>query len=351
MSKTYNHKRIGYIDALRGFAIIMIVFMHVEHFSFGITYDKSVWGSIIISFFLPTFFFISGFLAKGKKQLGSISLSKEIWKKAKYLIIPALSFYALYYCINKEEDFFLLFTKGPRCYWFTVALFYIFTIYYVIQFLTQKLSPTASETLLFSISIGGLILYIGGTKFYHLDICPILCLTNVCRYFWYFIIGHFCRSHYSTFTKVISHEIVKAVCIFLFIISFITSWNKSAIQYSFIHIWLSEYLLWDLGTMVVIICFYHYRDYFESIKKIPHALCFIGRRTFDIYLIHWFFITKFNYLFQEKWIGITPNNILELSLVILFTVVIVSLCLFVSASIRTSRILGLYFLGAKDHNQ
>ena len=166
-------ERIGYIDAMRGFAIIMIVFMHVEHFSFGITYDKSAWGSIIITFFLPTFFFISGFLAKRKKQMGSISLSKEIWKKAKYLIIPALSFYALYYCVNKEEDFFLLFTKGPRCYWFTVALFYIFTIYYVIQFWAQKLSPTTSEIFLFSISIGGLILYMGGTKFYHLDICPI----------------------------------------------------------------------------------------------------------------------------------------------------------------------------------
>ncbi len=104
------NKRIGYLDALRGFAIFMIVFMHVEHFCLGITFDKSIWGSIVITFFLPVFFFISGYLAK--KEI-STPLHKEIWGKAKLLVIPALLFYSFYYCLCKGESFLLLFSS-PR---------------------------------------------------------------------------------------------------------------------------------------------------------------------------------------------------------------------------------------------
>ena len=340
-----NRKRIGYMDALRGFAIFMIVFMHVEHFSLGISYDKSVWGSIGITFFLPVFFFISGYLAKKEMQA---PLLREIWKKAVLLVIPAIFFYGFYYSLCRGESILLLFSKGPRCYWFTFALFFIFVFYYIIQFGGKSLSKSTRELVLLFFSFICLLLYIGGTKFYHLDFIPILCISNFCRYLWYFVLGHICHSHSKQFESLISKDTVKGVVILLFVLVFAITWKKSLVHYSLIHVWLQDYVLWDLGTFVVIIFFYHIRLLFESDSFLSQTSNFVGKRTLDIYLIHWFFIPDLTKWYQNISVKVDlTNTIIELAIVTLISVTIILLCLLVSKIIRSSSILGHYLLGAK----
>ena len=63
-------KRIEYVDAMRGFAILLVVFSHIQYFGYGNFIDNvSDWGgnplivrNLIISFMMPLFFFISGFV-------------------------------------------------------------------------------------------------------------------------------------------------------------------------------------------------------------------------------------------------------------------------------------------------
>ena len=54
-------KRIGWIDALRGFTMILVVFSHVELFTFELDPPLFV-NEVFISFRMPLFFFISGFI-------------------------------------------------------------------------------------------------------------------------------------------------------------------------------------------------------------------------------------------------------------------------------------------------
>ena len=54
-------KRIEYIDALRGFTMILVVFSHVEWFSFDLR--SSFINDLFISFRMPLFFWVSGFIA------------------------------------------------------------------------------------------------------------------------------------------------------------------------------------------------------------------------------------------------------------------------------------------------
>ena len=52
--------RIHYIDALRGFTMLLVVFAHVLTFGFGM--QKSFLSELFITFRMPMFFFISGFI-------------------------------------------------------------------------------------------------------------------------------------------------------------------------------------------------------------------------------------------------------------------------------------------------
>ena len=60
--------RLQYIDALRGFTMILVVFAHVETYMLSIDPNTTFISSLFISFRMPLFFFISGYIAfKSKK--------------------------------------------------------------------------------------------------------------------------------------------------------------------------------------------------------------------------------------------------------------------------------------------
>lgn len=57
------NSRISYIDALRGFAIILVVIGHLVQNNYSDAYHNSIF-NVIYSIHMPLFFFISGCVAK-----------------------------------------------------------------------------------------------------------------------------------------------------------------------------------------------------------------------------------------------------------------------------------------------
>ena len=348
-----QNKRIGYIDALRGFTMILVVFAHVELFSLGITYDDTVIGSMFITFRMPMFFFISGFIAYKEITWDTSYYWKMLKKKSKVQIIPTLFFFILYYniCLNTSIDAF--FTKGPMAYWFTIVLFYMFLLYFTIMFLCSKFNNKAwvSDIIIVLLGIIGAVTYFGGMKFYQLDKYPILCLINLSRYFEFFVLGILCRKYHSKFYKIISNDKTKAILLLSFFSIFILSWKKTLIpDHSFIQIFNLEFTLRFLGLFTVFSIFFHYRGTFDNNNKSIKALRFIGRRTLDIYLIHYFFLPDLKLYFERFYNdgGLIPqNSIIEFFIVILLTLLVISISLLTSAIIRSSSILGHYLLGSK----
>ena len=62
--------RVQYIDAMRGFAIILVVLGHVLGQTFHLD-GGGLLGKIIYSFHMPLFFYISGYVAHSK---GTVSI-------------------------------------------------------------------------------------------------------------------------------------------------------------------------------------------------------------------------------------------------------------------------------------
>lgn len=69
-------QRIGYIDALRGFTMLLVVFSHIETFCYNIPFNESILSSLFITFRMPMFFFISGYIAY-KKEWWNLNIYKK----------------------------------------------------------------------------------------------------------------------------------------------------------------------------------------------------------------------------------------------------------------------------------
>lgn len=343
-----NSKRIGYIDALRGFTMILVVFAHVEFLSFGIPYTKSVIGSMFISFRMPMFFFISGFIAYKAITWDVPYYSKMLKKKFLVQIIPTLFFFYLSHSVCHGGSFFSFFTHGPGGYWFTIVLFYMFLLYYTIMLLTHKSKPWISDALLILVAIIGALVYTGGMKYYDLSKYPVFCLINLSRYFEFFVLGVLCRKYQDGFCKMMSNEYVKIFLLLGFLCVFTLCWKETLIKYSPIHVFNNEFTVRYLGLFLVFAIFYRYRDTFETDGRITRSIRFIGRRTLDIYLLHYFFLPDLKAYKDILLTWIEPQNtLLELLVVLLITMLVISMCLLTSAIIRTSSFLGHYLLGAK----
>ena len=90
-----QRNRIGYIDALRGMAMILVVYFHIAAYGFG-SYELG-YNDIIERFRMPTFFFISGWLFyKAGRIWNGQAILNAIRKKFMIQIIPTVFFLLLY---------------------------------------------------------------------------------------------------------------------------------------------------------------------------------------------------------------------------------------------------------------
>ncbi len=92
-------KRLDYIDALKGFGIILVVLGHM-HFGYEVPYQY------IYAFHMPLFFLVSGYLYKRP-----VRMADGIKKKVKGLLVPYFIFGLGYFC------FWLIYNYTPGIDW------------------------------------------------------------------------------------------------------------------------------------------------------------------------------------------------------------------------------------------
>lgn len=329
-------QRIAYIDAMRGFTMILVVFSHVCSMCLG---DKSMgYNDVFYLFRMPCFFFISGWLFNPHR--GTVpSVRATIKHKFMVQIIPTLIFLLL---LAPPPLFFsrLGATKGG--YWFTFVLFE----YFIISMLSSRYLKKWGLLLAIVISVSSYFY----DAYYNRYFSQLGWFTDVVgfmsfktwRFYLFFYLGILIKRHFDDFLRLTNKRYVLVAVIACFaIIAYLPHSEHVAISYLIFAI---------AGFSGAIMVFTIFR-YLEGSRLSPlnshHSpLNYIGKRTLDIYLLHYFILPRFLLPYGEQ-LRAYESKPLEVLVALALALVIVAVCLLISYIIRLSPFLGHYLFGVK----
>lgn len=331
-------KRIQYIDAMRGFTMILVVFSHICHFCFG---DSTMgFNRIFFLFRLPCFFFISGWLFQ---PVALRSFRPNVRHKAMVQLVPTFIFLLL---LAPPPEFFRQLGTLKGGYWFTFVLFEFFMLY----MLSVRCCRRWGALLALLISIGSFCL---ASWQHHLQtlasgnvwIQGIVLVAGVFsislwRYYLFFYIGTYVRSHFDEFVRLTSRPLVIVVVTVGFFGIAVTDHPSSPVL---------EYLRFNVGGilgMTMVFTAFRLSDELLQRVRLSRPLQYVGTRTLDIYLLHYFFLPLFLSAYASRLFAY-HSQLLEFLVAMSFALTVVIISLLASYVIRLSPFLGHYLFGVK----
>ena len=348
-------KRIEYIDALRGFTMILVVAVHVYSLCFMQgdvkEYDLS-FNNFFGLFRMPLFFFISGFVFyKSDRVWNLTNLKKFLTSKVRVQLFSTLVFF-LFFCFLFQKDIkHSLFDSQKAGYWFTYILFIYFAIYIGIDKIISWISKRnafSSYTIFTTIFVGIVLFYFinNGTLLNILSpkTTSLLSLSKW-QYFIFFSFGSFIHKYYTYFLKWQEYRSLKDAIIFIFICAaiFIFYQNNNQIIISNTFIKLCTALF---GILIVMFIFRDNESHLSNSTRIGRLLQYIGKKTLDIYFLHYFFL-PYNLSAVGQWFSTNQNPLLEFILSTSLAIFVIICCLTTSRIIRISTSLTYLLLGGK----
>ncbi len=334
-------KRIGYIDSMRGFTMILVVLNHVALFCLNITKSIPSFHEYLQEFRMPMFFFISGFvLYKPAAKWDDIYIFEFFKKKIPVQIISPLFFYCIYMYLHNISFKNGMYSETKFGYWFTFVLFVFFIYYAIIRYILNLVKVNSY--------ISDIVILLLGFTFYFTKYVPIsseirgfLCITN-----WYlfvfFTIGTLVRKHFDEVQSWLDTKPVIFIAITVFFFSNIFS-KEIGLHSSMFLLFLTS-----LSGIILVFSFFRaHKDLMSKSTYLGRSLQYVGRHTLDIYLLHFFLLPVMLKESSLQFLRSHPVPIIEFSISFTISLLIIFVCLVMSNIIRMSPMLAHFLFGAK----
>ncbi|MBQ9216134.1 MAG: acyltransferase family protein [Prevotella sp.] len=330
-------QRIEYIDAMRGLTMILVVFSHICNYCLG---DKWMgYNDVFFLFRMPCFFFISGWLfAMPDRQWNGVSVRTTVRHKFRVQIIPTVIFLLL---LAPPPLFFTRLGALKGGYWFTFALFEFF----LLCIFSERYLKRWGALFAVSISVAAFCYDV----FYSRYFSSMGLLTKALgflgfitwRYYLFFFIGTWVKCHFNTFVRLTGKP---------WVIAFVTAGFICVALMPHVDDVFVSYLVFAFGGitgMIMVFTFFRvFSAAFSKQKVLGKSLQYIGTRTLDIYLLHYFVLPRFLLPFGEQLraYGCKP---VEFSVAICLSLAVVAVCLLASYIIRLNPFFGHWLFGVK----
>lgn len=314
--------------------MLMVIYCHVRLFSFKLSPESSPIGTFFNAVMVHMFFFISGYLAYKKRQWSASLYGKEILNKAIMLLVPTVVFWSILVYIQIYPWGF------PAGFWFTEVLFELFFIYFSVSFLMRRCKPFTEDILLICIC---LFMFVFSFKMTSIRFSSNLCLYQLGNYFGAFLLGLFCKKYNDMFVRFISNKLLLTLIVIIPLANLLLIYGSARLPVTGFA-WEVVRLIDGMTLSVTIFAlFRNNADYWNKSGKLQKCAVFIGRRTLDLYMIHYFFLPSLPII--GEYFSDGRNYTLEFLVVATLTLVITGCSLAISAFLRTSPILAKYLFG------
>jgi fucose 4-O-acetylase-like acetyltransferase len=303
--------RVSYIDALRGFAILLVVLGHAIQYSV-VDYDAQPVFRLIYAFHMPLFMFISGFVYHHD--------SRNPWpflrKKLQFLVLPFFSWllvsFLWFHTINAHNaiEFLLGVFKSPDAggLWFLWVLFLI----YIVMAFSQAVAPGRAITVAlgFYIILNLIVLKVPSAN--------VLGLGLLCWHLLFFLLGHAWAQRLPRNVPSLGLAVISAL---IFVI-FMSIWQRNGnnvLEGYFSNLpHIAQAILvrgynyvTALSAIIALMGFFRIitEEFGESLTK----LRFLGSVTLEIYATHIYFLSAVILLTAQYSLGLLPRVILVFS--------------------------------------
>lgn len=328
-------QRIRYVDAMRGLAMIMVVIWHV--FTFSLHYENQFSSIFNWTLQMPLFVMISGFFVA--KLLNS-SFIKLLRKEFIHLVIPAIIMLAIYSWTFSKTVHNVIFDTYKGGYWFTFLLFAYFLIFYTCSKLINHWVSKTSYRNSLHIIIALIIAYASRVATSFIDTYPIISLLSLELYCYYpYLIAGFLIYQYRS---ILLKNIKLGGVILVSLISNI-AFYKYGISYLRYFAVLISLLVNTASLMLIWICFERFPQ-LSTTTKIGRFLSFTGRRSIDVYFLHYFFI-PFNLGIIRQLCTELNSSLLSYLIATALSLIITVLSLGLGQILRLSPFIAKYLLG------
>lgn len=338
-------KRVGYIDSLKGLAILLVVMGHViPHFypdwrdvlyEDGNTAAMLLW-MIIYSFHMPLFMFCSGLFALRIKEYTWKAVGNTLWKRACTLLLPFFVAGTIKY----------LTVGGFLDYWFLWQLFLFMVVVITIDGLCSLL-PKYGQTVSTSIiMLSAIVVYKWWGKLMFMNTPPFLDIEHWNMYP-YFCMGIIC-ARYDLCTKWFSKNWVYTLALAIF--GFLTYWVTICGHSLPLH----GLTIGILPVSAIVLLVYLFKEGLCETSKPMQWLQNIGRHSLEIYILHVYFLFRLypvgDFIIEQSKIdgGGSTTFMVQLLTSLAISVIIILLCYAVILVINKSQVLSQVLLGRKS---
>ena len=342
-------QRIEYIDAMRGFTMILVVYSHICHFCLG---DSLLgFNAIFFLFRLPCFFMLSGWLFQPVAQRPFVA---NVRHKFMVQIIPTFIFLLL---LAPPPEFFHQLGALKGGYWFTFVLFEFFILYMLIV----RVSKRWSSLLALTIAVASFIYarYYSsiqnsaiGILSWVIDVLGFLSVV-LWRFFLFFYIGAWMRRHFDAFIKWTNKP---AVIIMITVVFFIIASTPHIdnLYYEIIRFYVGGItgmiMIFTIFRLLFTFPFLSFWNCSSIFHHTSSFLQYVGTRTLDIYLLHYFFLPRFLMPYADQ-LKAYDSHFIEFLMIMGISLVVLALTLLISYIIRLSPFLSHYLFGVKYENK
>jgi fucose 4-O-acetylase-like acetyltransferase len=339
---------IDYLDTLKGLAILLMLIGHClawnyEDFLTIIFNGKRTdmfWWHLIYSFHMPLFFWISGYLLP-RQSLKLQDLKNLLIKRTYTLLIPFICSGTLMNILTNGEGYSNL--------WFLRSLYELTFLSLLYEFVKHKYSLDFKSDLLF-FCILGLIIWVLSKKYTNNDISELLDLSSISgKNYIGFVFGIFCKRNIK-FKRLLDNNYAYTVCLLIFTVLTCTFFLNIDHNKLF-------KLLFLLTPISAIICMvYICKHHINQKNKITHLLNYLGKYSLEIYIVHFLFGIRFfiitdyatKMIHSEYWRDLLWGHTFMLLTSIIYSAILIVICIPIIQIIRASNILSIILLGRKN---